>query len=116
MSVSSSASFALTDEEVATITRFQRSLRDVGVQVRLMEQYIGSMPLDGEQAEQLIRAYVKDVGNTDAFDMQKAGVSFYELVDHARVSELFPEDFLPSQETVDKCVNGFWQALRVESV
>lgn len=112
MSVEQHETFNLTDEEVATITRFKRALDDAGVRGFLMERF-AILPGGGELVARVLDTYMDDVSRTDASAMHEAGMSLYSLVKHARVSELFPSDFLPSEDAVIKCLRGFWAAQRL---
>lgn len=102
----------LTREEVVTIARFQKTLQDLGVQGVLKAHFAVTMNHGDELMMQAVGLYVSDVVSTDAFSMHTAGVSLRELVMHVRAAHLFPEDLLPSDKTVGKCLEGFWEVQR----
>jgi hypothetical protein len=102
-------------QEITTLNRFKRSLDDTGVQARLSAcSYI--IAEDAQVASRVLAGIIGDVQNTNVDAMYEAGVSLEMLVDVARETGMFPEDMLPSQETVDRCLDLFWDSYRNDTV
>lgn len=100
----------LTTDEIAIIARFSRSLRDVGVQAVLMSTYVqGCSERNPEFYADVARTFLLDISRTEPEAMHEAAVSLAVLVDVAKeCGDLFPEEVLPTDETVDKCLAAFW--------
>jgi hypothetical protein len=101
----------LTQDEAAVVRRFRSVLADMGVQSALVSAVLLSTPHAKAGAENFGVA-LRDVLSTEPDEMEQAGVSLEIVVDVARVTEVFPEDFVPSGEIVQKCLEGFWAAAR----
>jgi len=101
----------LTQDETDVVRRFCGVLPDMGVQSSLVQAVLESA-VYSEAAAQNFGGALQDVLNTHVDEMATAGVSFEIVVDTARATEIFPEDFLPSKEIVQKLLDGFWEAAR----
>lgn len=115
MTVMTNEGLTLTDDEIATLDRFKEVLDDMGVQGKLAEQSAMARPYDGETSARIFNSYMMDVRSTESSEMHGAGVSLRALVELARSTDIFPSDFLPAQETVAKCIHGFWAGHRQSS-
>lgn len=111
MSTETDNQITLSDEEMATIERFTTALEDLGVQAKMGEVVLKRSGYKEPAMKNFVFA-VTDVGRTSNDEMHLAGVSLEILVEVARESGVFPDDFLPSEETVRKCVTAFWDSLR----
>ena len=98
----------LTSAEVRILERFKEVLKNPGVKAVLMMAFATAGSNHSQVSTRVLSLYLSDVGKTESHDMHEAGVSLQEVVDLAQETGIFPEDFLPPQETVDKCVDGFW--------
>lgn len=104
----------LTDQEIETIGRFKAALQDMGVQGELLLGFVAAVG-DYEAASSALRNFATDIDNTPADVMGDAAVSLNAVVRVARRTEIFPPNFLPTEETVEKCIANFWADHRGES-
>lgn len=64
----------LTDQEIATISRFKTVLGDMGVQAELLLEFVDIVG-DFEAGSRALNTFVSDIDNTPADAMIGAGVS-----------------------------------------
>lgn len=101
----------LSSGELATLGRLISVLNDVGVQA-YMSAFVLETSGYSEVALRTFGMTIQDMGNCSPEEMHKAGPSLMKVVDVARATRIFPEDFLPSEETVEKCAARFWESHR----
>ena len=97
----------LTEDEIESINRLKSALGDMGVQGVLNAALSGSSS-NPEFESQSLRVFIADVQNTDSAHMHEAGLSLWALVELANSSKVFPDDFLPTKDAVQICLDGFW--------
>lgn len=100
-----------TEEEISTLGRFGRAIGNAGIQVILTERALDSLEYSKAAVTILLRA-VNDIRGRAPSRMYEAGVSLEYVVDLARATRAFPDDFLPSEELVRKCLSEFWDLNR----
>jgi hypothetical protein len=106
----------LTQAEEAVVRRFYLALEDIGVRSVLRSGALEYLPSGKVKAGmRYFNRALGDVLTTNSYTAQDAGVSFQIVVEMARSVGGFPEDVLPSKETVDRCVAAFWDGVRREA-
>lgn len=105
-----------TDEELAVLRRFANSLGDLGIMAALAIEAVESSSGAAKILDEALSLVLKDIRQAEREDLSDSAVSVDVVVRlMRRLGTLFPEDFVPSEETVQKCLTVFWENRREEA-
>ncbi len=101
-----------SNEDYRSIRRFTTMLNDTGIGAAILDYELGTHKNIAGDSLEPIRACLGDVLGTEPEDMHESGFSFAEVFVTVQKMDVVPEDFLPSEELVERLQVQFWNYQR----